>query len=308
MRRGGNRGKQSVELALTVAGIVAPVFLIAGAGFVWCRSGTPYPTEFVTRLAMTLAVPSLIFTALMRTEIDPGALTALSLATLAAYAVILGASWAVVTVLGLDRRSFLAPLTFGNTGNLGLPLALFAFGEVGLGYAVIVFAVMAVLTFTVGITLVSGRGSFRAVIREPMVGATVLGTLFLVQGWQTPEWLTNGLSLMGQMAIPMMLLTLGVAIGRLKAGRIGQALMLSVVKLLLSVGVGVGAGYAFGLDPIAFGVLVLQLATPVAVTSYLLAERYRADANAVAGLVMVSTALSVIALPITLSFLVPSAG
>lgn len=294
-----------MELALTVAGIVAPVFLIAGAGFVWCRSGTPYPTEFVTRLAMTLAVPCLIFTALMETQIDPAALTALSLASLAAYALVLGLSWAVVAILRLDRRSFVAPLTFGNTGNLGLPLALFAFGEIGLGYAVVVFAVMAVMTFTIGIWLVSGTGSVKAVLREPMVGATLLGTLFLVQGWTTPGWLTNTLRLAGQMAIPLMLLTLGVAVARLKPGRIGQAVWLSAVKLALCIAAGVLAGRVFGLDPVAFGVLVLQLATPVAVTSYLLAERYDADANAVAGLVMVSTAMSVAALPITLSFLLP---
>jgi hypothetical protein len=297
-----------VELALTVAGIVAPVFLIAGAGFAWCRSGTPYPTEFVTRLAMTLAVPCLIFTALMETQIDPAALTALSLASLAAYALVLGLSWAVVAILGLDRRSFVAPLTFGNTGNLGLPLALFAFGEIGLGYAVVVFAVMAVMTFTIGIWLVSGTGSVKAVLREPMVGATLLGTLFLVQGWTTPDWLTNTLRLAGQMAIPLMLLTLGVAVARLKPGRIGQAVWLSGVKLALCIAAGVLAGRVFGLDPVAFGVLVLQLATPVAVTSYLLAERYDADANAVAGLVMVSTAMSVAALPITLSFLLPGAS
>ena len=136
-----------------------------------------------------------------------------------------------------------------------------------------------------------------------MLWATILGGLFLTMGWQTPEWLTRSLSLTGQMAIPLMLVTLGVAIARLKPGRIGRAVWLSAAKLALGLVAGVVAARAFGLEPVAFGVLVLQMATPVAVTSYLLAERYNADPDAVAGLVMVSTLMSIAALPVTLSFL-----
>ncbi len=297
-----------MELALTVLSIVAPVFILASIGFGWCKLGYDYPTEFITRLAMTLAVPCLIFTALMRSEVDPAALTTLSLAAVAAYGTVLVLAWGVVSLLGLERRSFLAPLVFGNTGNLGLPLALFAFGEIGLGYAVVVFAVMAVMAFTIGVWLVSGSSSPWKVLREPMVGGTLLGALFLSQGWHTPLWLTNALDLIGQTAIPLMLITLGVAVARLRPGRIGQAVWLAAGKLAIGLGAGVAAGLAFGLEPVAFGVLVLQLATPVAVTSYLLAERYRADADAVAGMVVVSTLMSVVALPITLSFLLPMAG
>ena len=292
-----------MDIVITVLGIVAPVFLLASAGFAWARAGFDYPTDFVTRLAMTLAVPCLIFTALMRTEIEPAALTALSLAALAAYLVVLALSWALVAALRLDRAAYVAPLAFGNTGNLGLPLALFAFGETGLGLAVVVFAVMAVLSFSIGLWLVAGGASPGRILREPMLWATLLGGVFLGMGWQTPEWLTRSLSLMGQMAIPLLLVTLGVAVARLRPGRIGRALWLSAAKLALGIGVGVAAGRAFDLDPVAFGVLVLQMATPVAVTSYLLAERYGADPDAVAGLVMVSTLMSVAALPITLSFL-----
>ena len=292
-----------MDLALTVLGIVAPVFLLGTAGFVWSRAGYDYPTEFVTRMSMTLAVPCLIFTALMGAEIDPAALTALSLAALAAYVAVIAASWALVALTRLERRAHVAPLAFGNTGNIGLPLALFAYGETGLSLAVVVFAVMALLTFTVGLWLVAGAAQPARVLREPMLWATLLGGLFLSQGWHTPEWLTRALALVGQMAIPLMLITLGVAIARLTPGRLGRAVWLSAAKLALGLAAGVLAGRWFGLEPVAFGVLVLQLATPVAVTSYLLAERYDADPDAVAGLVMVSTLMSVAAMPITLSFL-----
>jgi len=293
-----------VQLALTVLEITAPVFLLAAVGFVWVKLGFEYRVEFVTRLAMTLSVPCLIFTALMGTEIEASALAALSLASLVAYGVVTLAMWLLVVAGKLDRRTFLAPLIFGNTGNLGLPLALFAFGETGLGYAVVVFAVMAILSFTFGIWLVSEGGSLSKVIKEPLVAATLLGALFLWQGWQTPTFLTNTLELIGQMAIPIMLITLGVAVARLKPGSLGLSVLLSALKAVLCVASAAAVGLWFNLDPTALAVLIVQVATPVAVTSYLLAEKYGADADSVAGLVVVSTVMSVITLPLILAFVI----
>lgn len=295
-------GKQSVILILTVLEIVAPVFLLALIGFTWVKLGFEYRIQFVTQIAMTLSVPCLIFTSLMKTDISPQALTSVSLAAAAAYAAVTIVAYLLTRVAGINVRTYLAPLIFGNTGNLGLPLALFAFGDEGLGYAVVIFAVMAIWSFTFGVWVVSGGGSLTKVLKEPLVGATILGAIFLWQGWETPTFLTNTLSLIGQIAIPMMLITLGVAVARLTPGRLGQAFVMSVVKVALCVGIAWGIGRAFDLPPVAFAALVIQISTPVAVTSYLLAEKYGADADSVAGLVVVSTLLSVITLPLTLAF------
>jgi hypothetical protein len=292
-----------VELAITVLEIVAPVFLLAGIGFAWVKAGFEYRVEFVTRLAMTLSVPCLIFVALMKAQIDPAALTALSLASIVAYGVLTLVVAVILWLMGKSQRTYQAPLVFGNTGNLGLPLALFAFGETGLSYAVVVFAIMAIWSFTYGIWIVSGGGSALKALKEPLVWGTVLGGVFLWQGWQTPVFLTNTLQLIGQMAIPLMLITLGVAVARLSPGSMAMATAMSVAKVVVCVVVAWVVGRAFGLDDTAFAVLVLQVATPVAVTSYLLAEKYGADAQSVAGLVVVSTLLSVVALPVLLAVL-----
>jgi malate permease and related proteins len=296
-------GKQFVIIFVTVLEIVAPVFLLALIGFSWVKLGFEYRVEFVTRLAMTLAVPCLIFTALMKTEIDPSALTTLLIASIAAHAAMLAIGAIGFWALKMRQQTYLAPFTFGNTGNLGLPLALFAFGAEGLGYAMIVFAVSAIFSFTFGIWVVSGGGSLMKALKEPMVGATLLGTLFLWQGWRTPDFLTNTLDLIGQMAIPLMLITLGVAVARLKPGRIAQAFVLSFVKYLVCAGVALVIGLALGLSDVPLAVLILQTATPVAVTAYLLAEKYGGDSEAVAGLVVVSTLMSVAAIPLLLTFL-----
>jgi len=293
-----------VNLALTVIEIVAPVFLIAGGGFMWVKLGFEYRIQFVTRLSMTLGVPCLIFTSLMQADISAEDLGVIALAAVAGYAAICAVFFAVIKVANLDLRSFLIPLTFGNTGNLGLPIAFFAYGDQGLSYALGVFAISGFLSFTFGVWIMSGGGSLRNVFREPLVAATILGAIFLWQDWQTPLFLTRTLELIGQMTIPLMLLTLGVAVARLDLNRFLQPIALAVLRIGICVATGAIIGNLFTLDPVAFGVLVLQLSTPVAVTTYMLSEKYGGDSEAVAGLVVISTFLSVASLPITLAFLV----
>ncbi|MEL6550591.1 MAG: AEC family transporter [Pseudomonadota bacterium] len=290
-----------MNLALTVLEIVAPVFALAGIGFAWVKLGLEYRVELVTRLAMTLGIPALIFVALMETEIAPAALTQLTVAAITTYAALTLVMLAVVKLGRLDPRTWHAPLVMSNTGNIGLPLAFFAFGDEGLGYAVVVFAVSTVFAFTIGLWLVTRSSNPLTLIREPMVGATLLGALFLWQGWETPDVVTNTLRLVGQLGIPLMLITLGVAIARISPGNIGRAAVMAALKLGLCSGAAVVIGIIFALPPVAFGILVLQFAAPAAVTSYLIAEKYGADAAPVAGLVVLTTAFSVVTLPLLLA-------
>lgn len=293
-----------MNLILQVLQTVAPVFILAGIGVVWVKMGWEYRVEFVTRLTMTLSVPALIFVSLMKTDIDPQALRDTAFAAVVTYIGVGLILLALLKILKLNVRTYLAPLSFGNTGNLGLPLALFAFGTAGFDFAVIIFAIMAVLSFTIGVWVVSGGGSPVSAIKEPMVWATILGGIFLINDWTLPEWSVNTLVLIGQIAIPVMLITLGVAIARLKPGAFGRAIWLSILKYLVCITVPVAVGVFFALPPIAFAVLILQVSTPVAVTSYMLAEKYNADADQVAGLAMVSTLMSIIVIPVLLAFLI----
>jgi len=293
-----------LNLFLSVLQIVAPVFILAGLGYVWVKAGFEYRIEFVTRMAMTLSVPCLIFTALMKTEINPVDLKNLLLASLACYFFATVATLALVKAIGLNVQTFFSPMLFGNTGNIGLPVCLFAFGTVGFDFAVVVFAVMAIYNFTFGIWIVSGGGSPIKALKEPLIPAVLLGTLFLVNGWQTPQFLTNALELIGQMAIPLMLITVGVAIARMNGTGLLHVIFPALGKFIVCLSCALVAVWLFELPKVAGAVLILQVTTPVAVTSYLLAEKYGADAEAVASLVIVSTLLSVLYIPLSLAFLI----
>ena len=289
---------------LNVLEIVAPVILLSLIGFIWVRSGLEYNVQLVTRLGMTLSVPCLIFVSLMKTSISINNLIDVSIATIIVYFLISVISVCLVWLLSLNVRTYLAPLIFGNTGNIGLPLAYFAFGQEGLSYAVVIFAIMAIYAFTFGVWIVSGGGDLKKIIKEPLVGATILGAIFLYQGWQTPTFLTSTLELIGQMAIPLMLITLGVAIAKLKPQDLSKAIIYSGLKFVICLTCCLPIFLIFNLQSVAISILLLQVTTPVAVTSYLLATKYEADSESVASLVIVSTIFSIIYIPIILIFII----
>ncbi|WP_409201391.1 hypothetical protein [Leisingera sp. M658] len=129
----------------------------------------------------------------MKTELDKAAPGAFFLAALAGHAVLEGIGGIACRTAHLGRRTYLAPFILGNTGKLGLPLPMFAFGEAGLGYAVVMLAVSATLSSTYGIYLAAGRNAGSKAIRELMVWTTLPGGLFLWQELGTPRFLTNAL-------------------------------------------------------------------------------------------------------------------
>lgn len=290
-------------MILEILDIVAPVFLLALIGYVWRKRGLPFDVPFVSRLAMQVGVPALLFSVLSQMEIDPDAFRRLAGASLAFYAGVGVVSWGLIAASGLSRRAYLAPFIFGNTGNVGLPIALFAYGEAGLADAMVVFAVMAALSFTIGLWMVAGKGSFTEALTQPIFHAAILGLLFAWMGWEVPATLMRSLELTGQVAIPIMLMTLGVAVAQLNVRDVGRALTISVAKLGLCALAAASAAAVFELGPVATGVLVLQGIMPVAVTNYLLASRYNANPEAVAGLVVVSTLVSLAAIPAALAAL-----
>lgn len=293
-----------MNLILNVFQIAAPVFLLTAIGFIWVKLDIEYRVEFVTRLAMTLSLPCLIFVSLMNTQISPEILKAVSLAAIMSYSLVTLASFILVKILKLNISTYLAPLIFGNTGNLGLPLAFFAFGAEGLSYAVVIFAIMATYNFTFGVWIISGGGSIVKATKEPLVWGTVLGLIFLINNWKTPLFLTSTLELIGQMAIPLMLITLGVAIARLRLINLSRALVITLTKFFICLVLSIIVGRYYQLGHIPFSVLLLQLTTPVAVTSYLLATKYDNGSDDIAGLVIISTLISVIYIPVILYFIV----
>ena len=164
-----------LSLFLSVLEVCAPVFIVAGIGFLWKKFGYEYRIEFVTQLVMSLTLPCLIFNALIQTQIDYEILKTLLYATLTVLAMIVVASYVIVVILGLNRQTFLAPMIFGNSANIGIPICLLAFGQTGFEMAIFTFSIMAIFSMTFGVWLITDGGPPFRLIREPLVIAVLLG-------------------------------------------------------------------------------------------------------------------------------------
>jgi predicted permease len=252
---------------------------------------------------MSIGTPCLVFSTLTALRVELGALGQMVVATLTGFAVLAVFGMAALRVMNLPFNTYLPSVMLPNTGNMGLPLSLFAFGEPGLALAIVVFAISALLQFTVGAGIAAGHANWQALLRMPLLHAVALAVLVLALEIPVPNWVANTTDLLGGMVIPLMLMTLGVSLSKLRVKSLRRSLMLSLVRLVPGAIVGLAVGWAFGLDPVALGVLAIQCAMPVAVFNYLFAQLYRREPEEIAGAVVLSTLLSFLTLPLLLYYI-----
>lgn len=278
--------------------VVAPVFACAAAGFVWARAGRPFDAGLVGALALNLGMPCLIFSTLSELGIESSAVGAMAASYALALAAFTAVGLATVLLMRLPAHTFLPAFTSSNTGNMGLPLCLFAFGQEGLALAIGVFVVSSLYSFTVGWSIYAGRLAAAVLYKNPLVYAVAAALPFTLTGARPPAWLANTAELVGGMAIPLMLVSLGVAIARLPARGAARIAIVAVVKLATGFLVGWGLSLALGLEGAARGVLIIGCSMPVAVHNFMFAQRFGRSADDTAGLILVSTAVSLATLPL----------
>lgn len=289
-----------MDVLQTLFSVIAPVFLIALIGYLWGRSGKTFDTPMVTLLVINIGVPCLIVSVLLEADLTREALTEMAGAAFIALSVNAVLAFAFLKSMGWAQRAYLPGLVFGNTGNMGLPLCLFAFGEEGLALAIGYFVVFAVMQFTLGMGVASGRFSAREIVRNPVVIAVVVAVALMAGGITLPKWIGNTVDLLAGMTIPLMLLTLGVSLGRLHVQTLGRSAVLAAFRLAVGFAVGWGTAELLGMEGVARGVLIIESTMPVAVFNYLFAVRYHSAPEQVAGMVVISTALSFATLPLLL--------
>ncbi|NVJ90775.1 MAG: AEC family transporter [Methylocystaceae bacterium] len=277
--------------------ILAPVFVCVGIGYGWAKSGRDFDTSMVTTIVTYFATPCLVFYALAKVELDTSVLWDMGVAALLANIAFAVIGAIVLAVFKLPQRAFLQALTWPNVGNIGLPLCLLAFGQEGLALSIAFFTVYVVLQMTVGVAFVSGSFSPKAILKMPIIPATLFASVFLFTDLAVPNWLFNTTKLVGDLTIPLMLFTLGVSLASLQIGSLKTAIWLSTLRLGMGFGVGVGLVAAMGLTGPAAGVVILECAMPAAVFCYLFAQLYDQRPQEVAGLVIASTFMGFAVLP-----------
>ncbi len=280
--------------------IVAPIFVCAGLGFAWAKTKRAWDTEFVTTLTYYIGTPCLVFATLTGTPLEAAAFSQMAGAAVVALAGFLIVSSLILLVARLPFRPYLPALIFPNAGNMGLPLCLFAFGDVGLALGIAYFTITSVSNFTLGVWISSGSGSPGMLLRTPLIYAVLAALAFMTWEVEVPRWLGNTTHLVGGLTIPLILITLGVSLAQLKVANATRAVVFSLLRLGMGIAVGMAVASLFGLEGMERGIMILQSSMPVAVFNYLFAQRYDNSPADVAGMVVVSTTLSFATLPLLL--------
>lgn len=276
-----------------------PVFLITGCGTLYGRFRTP-DIRGLNTLNMELFVPLLVFAVLADRQAPLQEYAALALA---AAIIVLGSGlllWPVARMLALDLRTFLPPMMFNNTGNMGLPLIVLAFGDVALPAAVVLFVIGMLLHFSVGLYMLDPHTPVWRVLRMPIVFASLAGLGVNLSGMPLPNWLLEAMSMLGGVSIPLMLFALGVRMLEVdfsdwKVGVIG-ALACPLSGLVLAWPLI----HWLNLEGLQAASLWVFAALPPAVLNYLLAEQYRQEPQKVASLVLIGNLGSLIIMPAVL--------
>ncbi len=283
---------------LTLLNIVIPVFVVAAAGYVCGRRQPRVPDmTFINYTNVMVFAPALVFSALVNNPVD--LVQGWPLIAAGVLIIVLpGVLLAFVRRPGLDRRAYLMVGMFRNTGNIGIPLMMLAYGKELLGDIVLLFVLSNALHFSVGLFILSGGRDFWRWLRNPIIWATVLGVLFGMYPGFLPQFLLTSVDLLGQISIPLMLFSLGVRLSQDRIDHLGLALRINGMFLLagaLSLGIVL---WLLPLTPEWARLIALSAMLPPAVLNYLLCEHYKVEPKAVASVVLTGNLLSIGIVPL----------
>ena len=290
-------------MILHVANVVAPVLLCVLIGFGLAKFNAFFDHKMVNSLVSNIGYPALILSHLSAQHVPLDSFFDMLLAAVAMVAAFAAIGFLFLKIVGLPTRAFLSPLMLNNVGNVGLPVAALAFGAEGMAYAIAFVVVVVVGIFTIGMWLPMGKVTWRDLYRSPVLYSVIVAIALMATGAKLPSTIDHTFSILGGLAIPLMLLTLGHTLATLETGALRRGLYLTAFHLTMAVGVALALVHLFGFTGTARGVVILQCIMPVSVATYLWIEMYDPEhAPDVASFILISTLATVIVLPIVLTY------
>ncbi|USG61251.1 hypothetical protein NBZ79_19005 [Sneathiella marina] len=273
------------------------------AGFGLARFKVYFDTKMVGSLVSNIGYPTLILSHLAGQHVAFGAFINVMLAATVMIACFGVIALVFLKAVGLPVRAFLSPMMLSNVGNVGLPVSFLAFGDHGLAIAMAVLIIVVVGIFSVGIWLPAGKLSFTDLAKQPVIYAVVLSLLLMGTDTALPAPIAKGMTILGGLSIPLMLLTLGYTLATLNIGGVLKGCLLALFHMAMSVLVAYGVSLLFGFDGVTKGVFVLMCLMPSSVATYLWVEKFQpAHAADVAAFIMISTLLTILVIPLALTF------
>ena len=290
-----------MNITLRILEIVLPVLAIIVLGYVLGRMWKP-DMRVVNRLNLDVFGPFLVLAYLSDKGVD---LVSLWPLVIASVVIVLGSgllAWPFAKLSGQNPRTFVPPMMFNNCGNMGLPLALFAFGAPGVAGMVALFTTSNLLHFTLGAFIVNKHADLKVLLKSPMVWATIIGASLGLSGLHLPDSVHAPMKMIGDCTIPVMLLSLGVRMLDVKREDFSNSLLGAAVCPLTGLLIAGVAAMWLPMNKTQIGLVYLFGSLPPAVLNFLVADYYKQEPEKVASIVLVGNIASIVFIPFGLWF------
>ena len=293
-----------MELYLKLIDVLFPVFFVIGVGYYLGKKDPNFDTTFITNFAGNIGTPAMIFYTITTTGITLDIFIEYFI-----YALIMIGGFSLAGLLFLfilkkDIISELPPLILPNTGNMGVPICLFAYGTAGLGVASAIASVIILLHFTLNVLLAKKSFSFEILIKNVPIYAILASIAFLYFKWDVPGFIENTTFLLTYTTIFLVLMSLGIALSRLKVVSWTHAIILGSVRVVIGPVIGFTLIKILNLNGFFAGVILIQSAMPSAVLTYLVGSMYseKKVVDNIASVIVSSTLMSFITIPIVVFY------
>ena len=290
-----------MEIYIKLFEVLFPVFFVVGIGYYLGKTNPKIDTTFITSFAANIGTPAMVIYAITSTGIN--------------FEIFRDYFWYYLLAIGLftlvgiftlyllktkDIVRELPPLIFPNTGNMGLPICMFAYGSKGLGVSASITSLIILCHFTLGVFLADRKFNLNVILKNPPFYAIIFSAIMLFYGIKMPVFVVNTTEWLMYVTIFLILMSLGIALTRLKVFSLSNALISSFTRMIIGPAIGFFLIFIFDLKGFAAGVLLIQCSMPSAVLNYLVGSIYspKKIVDSIASTIVVSTLISFVTIPI----------
>ena len=289
-----------MELYIKLFEVLIPVFFIVGIGYLLGKKKSNIDTTFITNYSANFGAPALFLFAITSSGVTYEVFSEYFF-----YSVIALICFAMTGIIFLffmkkDIYRELPPFFLPNTGNMGIPICLFAYGSLGMGVAASISSLVVLLHFTANIFLASRKFNIKIILKSPSTYAVFIAVAFLYFDLEMPKFVLNTVMLLGYTMIVLILMSLGVSLTQMKVFSFKTSFISSIGRVIVGPIIGFILIKIFNLSGYAAGVLLIQSAMPSAILTYLIASMYspKEIVDNISSMIVVSTLMSLITIPI----------
>jgi malate permease and related proteins len=283
-----------MDLLAKLFEVLFPVFLIIGIGYWYGKKDPKFDTKFITAFAGNFGLPSIIFYSLTTTNINIELFLQFSYYITLYVFIFSIIGMIILKIMNKDIFRLLPPLILPNTGNMGMPLCLFAYGKIGLAIATSITAMILVFHFSINILLSSKKLSIKPLLKCTPVYALLISLIFVYYKVPAPKFLENATFLIGYSTIFLVLMSLGVTLSKLNVFEVKETFIYSFIRVIIGPIIGLAFIKFFNLSGVEAGVMFIQTSMPSAILTFLISEIYspKKISDSIASTVALSTFLS----------------